>query len=410
MTDCRFLRIDIYHLNDYHGAFSLFHLPKVLPVCLSFHNAEFQALNKKHCSKYVRSGAHGAQAAGATPFLPPSPPSPSTIGPPPSFYDPSQAIVPQGPDYQQWIMENYPQGPAGPPQQQQQQQQYFAQGALPGNVSASFQQQQSQQLHVPPTHNQYNFVQEYNPEQGAYDSHLVPPPAPGPGPADRPQRGLPGRISGTSRRGMYPQVRVPSAGSFPPQPQQSPSHAYPLPTSATGDSYFYDEPAPPSATAPQPQQQQQHSSYNFVGYHPEQYPGAGASASYTPSSDLATLPSSVSTPSVGGTDDGQTHAYPPLVSQHPSTHSLHSQQQQQQQQQQAGMASASASASTSRQAAGRGRGRGGGKAKRQRVMMDDEGDGDSDTQSDDDGPFQSGGFTTVSVPPPQGQSALPSRL
>ena len=29
------------------------------------------------------------------------------IGQPPSFYDPTNAIVPEGQDYQQWIMENY---------------------------------------------------------------------------------------------------------------------------------------------------------------------------------------------------------------------------------------------------------------------------------------------------------------
>ena len=37
--------IDIYHINDYHGALAgIYLLPKVLPVCLSLHNAEFQGL------------------------------------------------------------------------------------------------------------------------------------------------------------------------------------------------------------------------------------------------------------------------------------------------------------------------------------------------------------------------------
>lgn len=34
-----------YHINDYHGALApLYLLPKVIPVCLSLHNAEFQGL------------------------------------------------------------------------------------------------------------------------------------------------------------------------------------------------------------------------------------------------------------------------------------------------------------------------------------------------------------------------------
>ena len=37
--------INIYHINDYHGALAgLYLLPKVIPVCLSLHNAEFQGL------------------------------------------------------------------------------------------------------------------------------------------------------------------------------------------------------------------------------------------------------------------------------------------------------------------------------------------------------------------------------
>ena len=37
--------IDLYHINDYHGAVAPLHiLPKVIPCCLSLHNAEFQGL------------------------------------------------------------------------------------------------------------------------------------------------------------------------------------------------------------------------------------------------------------------------------------------------------------------------------------------------------------------------------
>ncbi|PSS03495.1 alpha amylase [Coniella lustricola] len=37
--------VDIYHINDYHGAIApLYLLPQVVPVCLSLHNAEFQGL------------------------------------------------------------------------------------------------------------------------------------------------------------------------------------------------------------------------------------------------------------------------------------------------------------------------------------------------------------------------------
>ncbi|WEW59543.1 alpha 1,3-glucan synthase [Emydomyces testavorans] len=37
--------IDIYHINDYHGALApLYILPRTIPVCLSLHNAEFQGL------------------------------------------------------------------------------------------------------------------------------------------------------------------------------------------------------------------------------------------------------------------------------------------------------------------------------------------------------------------------------
>ena len=37
--------VDLYHINDYHGAVAPLHLlPRVLPCCLSLHNAEFQGL------------------------------------------------------------------------------------------------------------------------------------------------------------------------------------------------------------------------------------------------------------------------------------------------------------------------------------------------------------------------------
>lgn len=71
----RFSTIDVYHINDYHGALvPIYLLPKVLPVCLSLHNAEFQGLwplrtkeetkevcsafniSKEHCTKYVQFG------------------------------------------------------------------------------------------------------------------------------------------------------------------------------------------------------------------------------------------------------------------------------------------------------------------------------------------------------------------
>lgn len=71
----RFPDIDIYHINDYHGALApIYLLPKVMPTCLSLHNAEFQGLwplrtkeemkevcsafniSKEHCTKYVQFG------------------------------------------------------------------------------------------------------------------------------------------------------------------------------------------------------------------------------------------------------------------------------------------------------------------------------------------------------------------
>ncbi|RPD54604.1 hypothetical protein L227DRAFT_346448 [Lentinus tigrinus ALCF2SS1-6] len=338
-----------------------------------------------------RSPGSAGESGAHPPSLPTRVPrqhaSPSMIGPPPSFYDPNQAIVPEGPDYQQWIMENYGATIGGG--------QHYAQGGggpMSGNVP--FQQQAQSQLHhvaippPPPPQNQYNFVQQepYGADPGtSYDSHLVQTAAA----ADRPQRGLP--ATRISRRGgaavnysAAPQLRVPAApsGTYQ-QSQPSPSHGGQSFGPGT-ESYFYGGDQQPQ---PQQQQQQQHSSYNFVGYQPEQYASA---SSYTPSSEFTNLPSSVSTPSVGGTDDGHAHAYP-MASQHASQHPQ---------------------ASSSRQpsaSAARGRGRGGKAAKRARVEDSLDG-GDSDTQSDDDGPFGATGFTTVSVPPPQGQSSLPARL
>ncbi|KAK4686309.1 hypothetical protein P7C73_g3822, partial [Tremellales sp. Uapishka_1] len=71
----RYPIIDIYHINDYHGALApLYLLPQIMPVCLSLHNAEFQGLwplrtkdemkevcaafniPKEVCSKYVQFG------------------------------------------------------------------------------------------------------------------------------------------------------------------------------------------------------------------------------------------------------------------------------------------------------------------------------------------------------------------
>lgn len=71
----RYPLVDIYHVNDYHGALApIYLLPKVIPVCLSLHNAEFQGLwplrtkeemkevcsafniSKEHCTKYVQFG------------------------------------------------------------------------------------------------------------------------------------------------------------------------------------------------------------------------------------------------------------------------------------------------------------------------------------------------------------------
>ena len=303
------------------------------------------------------------------------------IGPPPSFYDPNQAIVPEGLSYDQWVMEHYP--GSG--------QYAYAQGAISGNVQYPPQSQLHQVPAPPAPQNQYNFVQEYGAEQQgqdfSYDTHHTTA-------ADRPQRGLPG--SRIPRRGgahvssgsypSAPQLRVPGAPSAAfQQSQQSPSHpqqGFGLQQSPSS-SYYYQEVVPQPAEQPQP-----HSSYNFVNvdYQAAQF---SSNPSYTPASDLTSLPSvpsSVSTPSVGGTDDGQTPTYP-LASQHPPHHQA-----------------------PSRPSGSAPRGRGGRVSKvAKRARVDDSFDGDSDTQSDDDRPMHDG-FRTVSVPPPQGQSSLPARL
>ncbi|KAI1793794.1 hypothetical protein LXA43DRAFT_206468 [Ganoderma leucocontextum] len=326
------------------------------------------------------------------------------IGPPPSFYDPNQAIVPDGPDYQQWIMANYP-GSSGE----------YSYGPEPAQAQASGNvpfQQQSQLHHVPvtPAQNQYNFVQEqYGPDPGpSYDSHLVHQAQA----ADRPQRALPGPRM--SRRGggvnypAAPQLRMPGAptGAYQ-QPQQSPPQqhqSFGLQSPAGTEGYFYpDAQQPPQAPQQQQQQQQQqHSSYNFVGYQPDQY--TTPSTAYTPGSDFTNLPSSGSTPSVGGTDDDRTHAYPPLASQHgpPSAHP-HTQQQQPN-------ASSSRRASGSGARGGAGRGRRGGKTSKRPRVDDSQDGGDSDSGSDSEPLQNTTGFSTVSVPPPHGQGALPIRL
>jgi len=42
---CNRFPVDIYHINDYHGAAApLYLLPNTIPCCLSLHNAEFQGL------------------------------------------------------------------------------------------------------------------------------------------------------------------------------------------------------------------------------------------------------------------------------------------------------------------------------------------------------------------------------
>ncbi|KAI0668239.1 hypothetical protein C8Q78DRAFT_980588 [Trametes maxima] len=314
--------------------------------------------------------------------------STSMIGQIPSLFDPTMAIPPEGLDYNQWV-ESY-----GNRQYQ------YTQGNLPGNVpQVPFQQAlpQSQLHHVPttpaapPSQTHFDFVpdQYQAGSQGpGYDAQFAQPPPPG-----RPQRGMP-RIS---RRGgvpypATPNLRIPEssrAAQFQ-QPQQSPHHqqqTFGTQGAAQGnDSYFYGQSVNADVISGSGDQQHHHSSYNFVPqYPPEQQYSA---TSYTPNSDFTNLPSSVSTPSVGGTDDGQ-HGFASTSSQHTSTQ-----------------------ASNSRQPSGastRARGRGGKQtAKRQRVEQADE---DSDDQSDDDQPPTMAGLNmTVSVPPPQGQNSLPARL
>ncbi|KAH9850968.1 hypothetical protein C2E23DRAFT_734121 [Lenzites betulinus] len=319
------------------------------------------------------------------------------IGQIPSLYDPSMAIPPEGLDYQQWV-ESYSSG---------QQYGYAPQGGIPGNVSqVPFQPPpppppQGQLHHVQaanpaaPTQNRYNFVQEpyATADQGAgydgqYAQHV---------PGDRPQRGMP-RIA---RRGganvgypVAPNLRIPeqpSRGAYQ-QPQQSPhpqQQAFAVQGAAQGggDSYFYSS-VNPDVIPGSGDQQHHHSSYNFVQqYQPEPY----ASTTYTPNSDFTNLPSSVSTPSVGGTDDSQ-HAFS-------STSSLVSQRGPAQQ----------AQATSSRPPPGPSAkgARAGKQAKRPRLEHTPE---DSDTQSDDDLPTLSRMNMTMSVPPQQGQNSLPSRL
>ncbi|KAI0370731.1 hypothetical protein BV20DRAFT_1052165 [Pilatotrama ljubarskyi] len=352
--------------------------------------------------------------AGA-PYKPPGPPlanlptsgvsrprtsasSSSMIGQIPSLYDPNMAIPPEGLDYQQWV-ENYQNG------------QYpYAQAGLSGNVSQvpfqppqqQPQQPQSQLHHVQapasaaaPTQNRYNFVQEAyaTGDQGtSYDPHFVQPVQ-----ASRPQRGLPriSRRSGaTVGYPVAPNLRIPDPPRGPyQQTQQSPhpqQQAFAVQGAAQGnDSYFYGS-VNPDVMSGSGDQPHHHSSYNFVQqYQPESY----SATSYTPNSDFTNLPSSVSTPSVGGTDD---NPY--------SSASSHAPQPKSTQQ---------AQASSSRMPSGtatRGRGRGGKQAvKRQRVEDPQDG-GDSDTSDDEQGPTMTGLNMTVSVPPPQGQNSLPARL
>ncbi|KAH9914370.1 uncharacterized protein BXZ73DRAFT_106613 [Epithele typhae] len=287
--------------------------------------------------------------------LPPSVPrsqQPSMIGPPPSFYDPNQAIVPEGTDYRQWVMENY--GTGGQQQGQQPQQQFYGHTGMAGNVPF-----QSQLPHASPTNNQYTFVTPDFPSEPFEPHH-------------RPQRGLPrGRQSG---EGVYSHGHIPNNGAGPfSHPQPSPSGQYPLPSPSSSE-YYLDNP-----TRPGHEQQ-----YNFVpGFNStDQFPPG---SQFTPNSDLTPL-SSVSTPSVGGTDDSPARAYP-MASQH----SVPVQQR--------------PPPSGSRRAPAAGARKNTGRSKRPRRQQEVSQDEDSDTQSDDDL-----GYTTVNVPPSQGQSSLPARL
>jgi len=84
----RYPDIDIYQINDYHEALAAFYLlPKVLPVCLSLRNAEFQGLwplrtkeemkeacsafniSKERCTKYIQFGNTSNLLRTAAPFI-----------------------------------------------------------------------------------------------------------------------------------------------------------------------------------------------------------------------------------------------------------------------------------------------------------------------------------------------------
>lgn len=56
--------IDLYHINDYHGAVAPLHLlPRTIPCCLSLHNAEFQGAFKHDL---FQSRQHIRNALGVT--------------------------------------------------------------------------------------------------------------------------------------------------------------------------------------------------------------------------------------------------------------------------------------------------------------------------------------------------------
>ncbi|CDO69737.1 hypothetical protein BN946_scf184697.g9 [Trametes cinnabarina] len=316
------------------------------------------------------------------------------IGQIPSLFDPNMANPPQsGLDYQQWV-ESFANG-----------QYTYSQGGIPGNVSQiPFQQPQPQsQLHhvqttVPPAaapQNRYNFVPEQQYATGDqatnFDTHFA-----RPAPADRPQRGMP-RISrqGGTTVGYptAPNLRIPEVprAQFQ-QPQLSPQHQQQAFAAAqASESYFYPS-VGTDAISSSGDQSHHHSSYNFVQqYQPEPY----SATTYTPNSDFTNLPSSVSTPSVGGTEESQ-HVFS-SASSHLSAQAAPQQPQ------------ASSSRATSGSAP-RGRGRGGVKQGQKRQRIEDAQDGgESETQSEDDQPL-SGLNMSMSVPPSQGRSSLPTRL
>lgn len=198
--------------------------------------------------------------------VPPKPlsrPSSSTIpsamiGPTSSYYDPEQAMPQDAPDYQRWV-DAYGTGPIN-----------YGDQNVPALAQSQFQQHHRQAR--PPMQNQYQFVpNQYNPAPTS-DQHY------------RPTQGIP---------------RQP-----PPQHPQSPSSEYPPPVSGrqTGmqnysqpiDSNMFFYP-PTSMGVSQP-------AYNntFSGSHqPQQtYSSPTADPSFTPTSDLHTLPAhqSVSPP------------------------------------------------------------------------------------------------------------------